>query len=278
MQTQPTHTEITAAAEAILAACTGVKPRLGVILGSGLAPVADQVEGRKATPYSEIPGFPAPTAPGHKGRLVSGKIGGVSAVVMQGRFHLYEGYPPSVWLLPIRAMREAGVEVLVITNAVGGLRNDWPAPGLVLVRDHINGLAGNPLTGQNDPTWGVRFPDMTKVYPEELRAAMRESASSLGIRLDEGVYYAMHGPCFETPAEIHAMRVMGADVVGMSLVPEAIVAHHCGIRLAAVSVVTNPAAGLNPNPLTEQEVLDGSAQMAERVGQLLEGFAARVLG
>lgn len=269
------HSDIDSSASTIRAASGERAPKLAVILGSGLAAFAHRLSNARTIPYSELPGFPASTAPGHHGRLHVGMIGGLSAVVLQGRFHLYEGHQASCWLTPIRALKQAGVEALVITNAVGGMRPEWPSPSLMLVADHINGLPNNPLVGPNDDRFGVRFPDMTRVYDPHLAEHFRDAATQEKIPLNEGIYFAMQGPCFETPAEIRAMRTLGADVVGMSLVPEAIVARHCGLRIAAVSVITNHAAGISPSPLSIEEVLAGGAEMSEKLGRLVANFASR---
>lgn len=251
-------------------------PKVGIILGTGLAPVAHDLADSVTIPYSELPGFAAATAPGHFGRLHVGRLGGAPVAAMQGRFHLYEGHDPRCWLTPIRALRKAGVETLVITNAVGGFHADWPATCLMLVNDHINGIGSNPLVGPNEPKFGPRFPDMSAVYDQKLREIARRVAQKLGIGLKEGVYYAMLGPVFETPAEIRMMRMLGADVVGMSLVPEAIVARHCGMKLLAISAITNHAAGINPKPLTEQEVIEGGNKLSRDLSKLISGIVSAI--
>lgn len=270
------HDDIHACAAAISRASKVGAPKVAVVLGTGLAPVAHALTDAVVIPYAELPGFPTSTAPGHFGRLHVGSMGGVPTAVMQGRFHLYEGHAPQCWLTPIRALRTAGVETIIITNAVGGFHVEWPATCLMLVTDHINGLGANPLIGPNEDRFGVRFPDMTEVYDRRLRVLADETAAELEIGLHAGVYFAMLGPMFETPAEIRMMRMLGADVVGMSLVPEAITARHCGMRVLAISAVTNHAAGINPNPLTQEEVIAGGQSLSQNLARLIAGVVPKI--
>ena len=263
-------------AAAVLRERAGAAPRVGVVLGSGLGAVAEAVQDQVIVGYDELPGFPQPTVEGHAGRAVLGRIAGVPVAVLQGRAHLYEGGDPQALREPIRALRGAGAEILVLTNAAGSLR---PAVGpghLMAITDHINLTGTNLLVGANDERIGPRFPNLRDAYDPALLAALRASAQVLGIPLAEGVYLAVTGPSFETPAEIRAYRTLGADAVGMSTVQETILARHCGLRVAAVSVITNLAEGLGDRPLSHEQTLQTAERGAADLTRLLLTFVARL--
>jgi purine-nucleoside phosphorylase len=256
-------------AVAAVRARSDVRPRVGVVLGSGLGGFADAVEDPVELPYAEIPGWPVSTAVGHAGTLVLGTFGGVPVAVMKGRAHLYEGVPAAKVVFGVRVLSGLGVESLVLTNACGAL-DPGIAPGtLVAVSDHLNLQGTSPLVGPNDDMLGPRFPDMTDAYDRAYRALAREAAERLGIRLGEGVYAAWLGPAFETPAEIRMLRTLGADLVGMSTVPEVLAARHMGIRCLALSCVTNAAAGVLPEPIDHERVLEVGARAAGDLVALL---------
>lgn len=250
----------------------GAAPRIGIILGSGLGAIADGVAGAKVLRYSDLPGFPMGSVAGHAGRMVLGKLGGVPVVAMQGRVHLYEGMGHEKIQIFVRALKRLGCECLIATNAAGGLRGDMPAGSVMMIGDHINMMPGNPLVGPNDDAYGERFPSMENAYDAGLRERMRSVAGRLGIRLHEGVYVGCLGPSFETPAEIQAFARLGAHAVGMSTVPEVIVARHCGLRVLALSVITNLAAGLSGGQHGHEQTLAEAARAATTVGRLITGF------
>ncbi len=239
-----------------------VEPRVGIVLGSGLGGLADELEDRVAIPYSEIPDWPVSTAIGHSGVLVLGSLDGVAVAVMRGRAHLYEGIGADRVAFGVRVLGQLGVRSLVVTNAAGGINPDFLPGQLVLISDHINLQGASPLVGQNDESLGPRFPDMSDAYDPEFRARALEAAAQLGIDLGEGVYAAWLGPAFETPAEIRMLRTLGADLVGMSTVPEVLAARHMGIRCLALSCVTNAAAGVLPEPIDHERVLEVGARAA----------------
>jgi len=266
---------VAVAAEAVARRLGRSAPRVAVVLGSGLGQVADAVEEAVRIPYREIPGFPEPGAPGHKGELVGGRLAGVPVLVQSGRFHLYEGHAPAVAALPTRVFAELGVRTLVVTNASGGIRLTFRPPTLMLIADHINLMFRNPLVGPVEPG-ETRFPDMSDPYDSALRAVAREVARSERIPLEEGVYAALLGPSFETPAEIRMLAWLGADAVGMSTVPEVIVARARGIRCLGVSSVTNVAAGLSARPLAHEEVLAAGAELAGQLERLIRGVLERL--
>ena len=257
------YDKISAAAEYIRARVS-IHPTVGLVLGSGLGGYADTLEDAVRISYSEIPNFPVPTIPGHSGALVFGKKSGREVVVLQGRIHYYEGLPQQEITLPIRVLSLLGVKTVVLTNACGGVNLNFKPGDLMLISDHINYSGANPLIGPNMDEFGPRFPDMSDLYTASLRAKIREKAHEAGISLQEGVYAMYSGPNFETPAEIRMFRMMGADTVGMSTVPEAIVAGHCGMQVAGVSCITNMAAGILPVKLTHEEV----TETADRVKQV----------
>lgn len=260
---------ICAAAEKLAPIC-GEGCRIGLILGSGLGEYAERVENMRTLDYSEIPGYPHASVPGHRGRFVTGKLFGKSVVAMQGRFHYYEGYPQSVLAIGVRTMKRLGVTHLLLTNAAGGVNLDFSPGDLMLITDHINYSGGSPLIGPNDDAYGTRFPDQSNVYDRELRARTLKLAGESGIGLQQGVYMMFSGPAFETPAEIRMARTLGASAVGMSTVPEAIVAAHCGVRTLGISLITNMAAGILDQPLTHEEVQQTAAVASRRFTSLVD--------
>lgn len=231
-------------------------PEIGLILGSGLGVLADEIENAVKIPYSEIPEFPVSTVEGHAGQLVLGELSGKKVVAMQGRFHYYEGYPMELVTFPVRVMKLLGVEKMIVTNAAGSVNESFVPGDLMLITDHINYTGTNPLIGPNDERFGPRFPDMSEAYSKQLRAKAQEIASSLQMDTKEGVYLGFSGPTYETPAEIRLARVMGGDAVGMSTVPEVIIARHSGIEVLGISCITNMAAGILDQPLSHEEVIE----------------------
>ncbi len=252
---------------------TAREPRVAVVLGSGLGAFAGELADRVAIPYSDIPGWPVSTAAGHSGKLVFGKLGDLDVAVMAGRAHLYEGYSPAQVTLGVRVLHRLGVRSVVFTNAAGGINLSYRQGALVLISDHINLQGSNPLIGPNNDSEGPRFPDMTEAYSAAYRAKAQQVAQQLKIHLDEGVYAALTGPSYETPAEIRYLRAIGADLVGMSTVPEVIVANHLGIEVLAISCVTNMAAGILPQKLDHKEVME----TGERVRDTLILFLKALL-
>ena len=255
---------------------TALAPRVALVLGSGLGDFAAELTGRIEIPYSAIPGWPQSTAVGHAGLLVIGKLGEVPVAVQAGRAHLYEGYSPREVTFGVRVLKRLGVETIVFTNAAGGINLSYARGALVLISDHINLQGTNPLVGPNDDTFGPRFPDMTEAYSKELRKLALATAAELGITLAEGVYAGLLGPNFETPAEIRYLRTIGADLVGMSTVPEVIVANHCGMKVLAISCVTNMAAGILPRKLDHDEVLEAGRMVRDTLVKLLKALLARM--
>lgn len=231
-------------------------PKIGLILGSGLGVLANEIENPVKIKYEDIPNFPVSTVEGHEGQLVFGNLSGKEVVAMQGRFHYYEGYPFDQVTYPVRVMKELGVEVLVVTNAAGGVNKDYEPGDLMIIADHINNMGSNPLIGPNDAKFGARFPDMSEAYDKKLRITARDVASSLNIRIQEGVYVGNTGPTYETPAEVRMIRTMGGDAVGMSTVPEVIVARHSGLKVLGISCISNMASGILDQPLTHDEVIE----------------------
>lgn len=265
-----------AAAVDFLEKVTPLRPKHAVVLGSGLGAFAESLENAMAIPYAEIPGWPVSTAVGHAGKLYLGTLQGLPLAVLSGRAHLYEGHSPDKVVFGVRALGRFGVRAVVLTNAAGGINLSYSQGALVLISDHINLQGENPLTGANDPVLGPRFPDMTDAYDKGYRAIAREVASGLGLDLAEGVYVAVAGPSFETPAEIRAFRILGADLVGMSTVPEVIAARHMGVRCLAISCVTNMAAGILPQPLSHEEVIETGERVRGTLVQLLTGIVPRL--
>lgn len=248
---------------------SGPFPATALILGSGLGQFGERLTIEASISYADIPGFPVSTVAGHAGRLLIGKAGKTPVACMQGRMHLYEGYAARALAVPIRTLRSLGAETLIITNAAGGLRPDLTPGRLMIVDDHINLSGANPLTGPNDDGIGPRFVDMSDAYDPELRAALRRAAQAEGIAVTSGVYVQVAGPNFETPAEIRMLSTLGADAVGMSTVPECLAARHCGMRVAALSLITNLAAGLSPHALSHDETMSEAAKAGEHVSRLL---------
>jgi purine-nucleoside phosphorylase len=249
---------------------------IGVVLGSGLGAFADTLDGRVETPYSEIPGWPVSTAAGHAGKLVQGRIFSTDVIVLAGRAHLYEGYSAQEVTFGISELYRRGVKSVVLTNAAGGINEKYRPGDLVLISDHINLLGTNPLTGPNDDLLGPRFPDMTEAYSKEYREIAKRAGHELGIVLEEGVYAATPGPSYETPAEIRYMRAIGADLVGMSTVPETIVANHRGMKVLAISCVTNAAAGILPQKLVHEQVLEAGARVRDTLIKLLRAVVPKL--
>ncbi len=247
-------------------------PTTAVILGSGLGPFADKLGDATDIPYGVIPGFPVPTVHGHHGRLRIGTVSGRRIACMQGRLHAYEGHRAQDLAVPIRILKRLGVERLVITNAAGGLHTDMPAGTLMIVEDHINFSGQNPLIGPNDESFGPRFPDMSRAYDPDLRKALHNAAGRVGVPIKSGVYIYTLGPNFETPAEIRMFAAMGAHAVGMSTVPECLAAVHCGMKVVALSLITNLAAGLAPAPLTHHDTLAEADKAGSRVEAVLTEF------
>jgi xanthosine phosphorylase len=260
------------AIDVIQAAAPEFQPRVGLILGSGLGALADALADPVAVAYADLPGFPRPTVEGHDGRIVLGRLEGLPVACLQGRVHLYEGVPASVVNVLVRTLKALGCEILVLTNAAGSLRTEIGAGAIALIADHINMLGQNPLVGANDAAIGPRFPDLSEVYDPALREQLVRIAKGLGIELPSGVYLAVLGPSFETPAEIRAFRALGADLVGMSTVPEAISARHAGLRVVGLSVVTNLAAGLGAGPLSHEETLEQASAAAAKLAELLRAL------
>ncbi len=245
---------------------TDFKPRVALILGSGLGNYAEQIDIKCEISYSDIDGFPVSTVPGHAGKFIFGYVGEVPVVCMKGRVHYYEGYDISDVVLPTRVMRRLGAEILFLTNAAGGVNYNFDAGDLMLINDHISVFAPNPLIGPNIDEFGTRFPDMSMVYDKDLRKLIKETALANGIPLKEGIYIQLTGPSFESPAEIKMLRLMGADAVGMSTVVEAIVANHMGMRICGISCISNLAAGMLNEPLSHEDV----QKAADTTGPLFE--------
>jgi purine-nucleoside phosphorylase len=249
---------------------------IGVVLGSGLGAFADTLQNRFETPYKDIAGWPPSTAVGHAGKLVTGTLGDVEVVVLSGRAHYYEGYTDEQVSLGIRELAKRGVDRVILTNAAGAIDPELHSGDLVLISDHINLMGTNPLIGRNDDSLGPRFPDMTEAYSQGYREIARRTGAELGIDLKEAVYAGMLGPSYETPAEIRFLRTIGAGLVGMSTVPEAIVANHMGMKVLAISCVTNMAAGISAQKLVHQNVLDVGAQVRDTLIRLLNAVIPRL--
>ena len=261
--------QINNAAAAIEAVCG--KADIAVVLGSGLGGYVDALQDAKCLPYAEIPGFPVSTVPGHAGCWWVGNLHGKRVYMMQGRFHSYEGYDQWTVTLPIRVMAKLGVKTVVLTNASGGVNTSFEPGDLMLITDCINFSGKNPLTGPNLDEFGPRFPDMSRAYDRDLQKLALATAEKLGIKLQQGVYCWFNGPCFESPAEIRLARVVGADAVGMSTVPETIVARHCGINVLGLSCITNMAAGILDQPLNHEEVMETGNRVKDTFRKLVDG-------
>ncbi|HEX8746270.1 MAG TPA: purine-nucleoside phosphorylase [Pyrinomonadaceae bacterium] len=250
--------------------------RTGVVLGSGLGAFADDLEDSVVIPYEEIPGFARPTVEGHAGRLVMGRVSGSAIAVLQGRFHFYEGYSRDEVTFPMRVFGLMGIKSVVLTNAAGGINIGFDQGSLMIISDHLNLMCTNALLGPNDERFGARFPDMSEVYSREFQEIAVEEARSLGLELRRGVYAAMSGPSYETPAEVRMLRTLGADAVGMSTVPEAVVARQMGMRVLGISCITNMAAGVVDQPINHEEVMETGAQVRDTIRNLLRGIIPRL--
>ena len=255
---------------------TKSRPRIALVLGSGLGAFADEFTGAARIPYTKIPHFPRSTAIGHAGQLVIGKVGDVTVAGMQGRVHLYEGYSVKEVAFPIRVFSRMGVQAVILTNAAGGIRKEFSQGRLVVLKDHINLQGVNPLSGPNDEAFGPRFPDMTAAYDKTFREITLAEGRQLSIELGEGTYAALAGPSYETPAEIRYLRSIGADLVGMSTVPEVIAARHSGMRVLGISCVTNAAAGILDQPLDHKEVLETAERVKSQFIALLRAVIRKV--
>ncbi|RPI78026.1 MAG: purine-nucleoside phosphorylase [Desulfobacteraceae bacterium] len=248
----------------------GETPEIAIILGSGLGTLAEEVENAVRIPYAHIPHFAVSSAPGHEGNLVIGTLGGKKVCVLQGRFHYYEGHDISRVVFPVRVLRLLGIRNLLVTNAAGGVNRHYNAGDLMLIKDHISFFSENPLRGPNIDALGPRFNDMTAAYPEDLRQMAKAAAARIGLALQEGIYVYAKGPSFETPAEIRMVGLLGADAVGMSTVPEVITAHHDGMRVLGISCISNKAAGISDQPLSQEEVMETGARVRDRFVGLLK--------
>lgn len=254
------------------------RPRVGVVLGSGLGTFAERLENAVSIPYAEIPGFAESAVVGHAGRLVLGDVAGVPVVVMQGRVHGYEGHSAGEVVFPVRTLCRLGIEALVVTNAAGCIEPSWSAGDLMLITDHINMSGMNPLIGPNEEQFGPRFPDMSNAYLPAFREAARAAARKTGTPLREGVYVCVSGPSYETPAEVRMLRVLGGHAVGMSTVKEVIAATHMGVPCCGISCLTNMAAGILDQPLSHEEVTETAALVRERFVELLTDLVPRLVG
>jgi purine-nucleoside phosphorylase len=259
-----------------LSARIGPAPDVALVLGSGLGAFGDRLGSSTVVPYAEIPHWPPSSVVGHAGKLVAGTASGRRVLALSGRAHLYEGHDQATVTFATRVLGRLGVKTLILTNAAGGIRTTFRPGALMLITDHINLQSANPLMGPNDDRFGRRFPDMSEVYSRRLRAEADAAARALGLSLEHGVYVALTGPSYETPAEIVALRALGADAVGMSTVPEAIVARHMGLEVLGISCISNMAAGILPHPLTEEEVIETTARVSREFVSLLEGVLERL--
>jgi len=253
-----------------------LEPRIAIVLGSGLGSFADDFDDAVGIPYEEIPGFARSTAQGHAGRLVIGKVDTVPVVAMQGRVHYYEGYSLEQVTFPIRTFKLLGIKTLVLTNASGGINVQLSQGALMVISDHLNLMGDNPLRGSNDERFGPRFPDMSAVYAPELQEIVIEEARAIGTEVRRGIYGALSGPSYETPSEIHLLRNLGADAVGMSTVPEAIVARHMGLEVLGISCITNMAAGISDEPINHEEVMATGDRVRDVFTLLLQRVVGRV--
>lgn len=256
---------------------TDFVPYAGLVLGSGLGALAEEIDVVSEISYRAITGFPVSTVEGHKGRLVFGYIDKVPVVIMQGRVHMYEGYSPRDVVMPIRLIKMLGAEVLLLTNAAGGVNRDFSAGDLMVIRDHISFFVPSPLIGENVDEMGVRFPDMSSVYNREMTERLLEKGRELGISLKEGVYCQLTGPQYETPGEIRALRTLGADAVGMSTACEAMAANHCGLKVCGISCITNMAAGVSEKPLSHSEVQETADRISHTFKELVKSFAGSLI-
>jgi purine-nucleoside phosphorylase len=259
-----------------LRARIGEPPRIAVVLGSGLGAFADSLAAPATVPYGEIPHWPASRVVGHAGKLVAGTAAGKRVLALAGRVHFYEGHDLQTVTFATRVLGRLGVKTLVLTNAAGGINLKFGQGALMVIDDHINFLGANPLIGANDDRYGLRFPDMSEAYAKRLRDLADEAARSVGVAVEHGVYIAVTGPSYETPAEIRAFRAWGADAVGMSTIPEVIVARHMGIEVLGISCISNMAAGILPQPVTADEVIETTSRVRDRFIALLEGIIGRL--
>jgi purine-nucleoside phosphorylase len=271
------YENILEAVEAIKKRSGGFQPEVGIILGSGLGPIADRIESPIAIPYTDIPHFHGTSVEGHAGKMVLGKFHGVPAVFLQGRFHVYEGYDMSEVVFPTRVICALGIKTLVLTNASGGINTRFRPGDIMVIEDHINLMGDNPLKGPNLTQLGPRFPDMSEAYAKDCIQILEETAEELAIELKRGVYTGVLGPTYETPAEVRMLRTLGGDAVGMSTVPEAIAANHLGVRVAGLACITNHAAGLSPRKLTHQEVVENIQLSVKQLDRLLETAVPRLV-
>ena len=255
---------------------TAITPRVGIVLGSGLGGLADSVENPVSIPFDQLPGWPAATAPGHAGRLLLGRLGGVQVVMLQGRFHLYEGNDPGLVVQPVLLFKQLGARTVVLTNAAGGVNPDYGPGTLMVIADHLNLTGRTPLLGRNADGLGQRFPDLTDVWTPALRQRLHGAAAAEGVELAEGVYAGLLGPSYETPAEVRMLRILGADAVGMSTVLEAVAARWVGLDVAGVSLVTNLGAGYSGQPLTHAEVMAAGEEAGPRLARVLTRFVAEL--
>ncbi|WP_420869576.1 purine-nucleoside phosphorylase [Cohnella ginsengisoli] len=256
-------------AAAYIAERTDLRPEIGLILGSGLGVIGDDMEQAVTIPYEDIPHFPVSTVEGHAGELVVGRLQGRPVALMRGRFHMYEGYEPERTALPVRVMKMLGIKTLFVTNAAGGVNLAYEPGNLMIISDHLNLTGRNPLVGPNDNALGVRFPDMSDAYTRRLRQIAKETAAELGIPVREGVYAGLLGPNYETPAEIRMLRGVGADAVGMSTVSEVLVARHSGLEVIGISCISNMAAGILDQPLSHEEVMETTERVKQQFIQLV---------
>ena len=275
MNSSDTYFQADEAAAAVRGRC-GVLPETAIVLGSGLGDFADTLLDAIATPYADLPHWPASNVIGHAGRLVIGNVGGKRVAALSGRAHFYEGHDLATVVFGTRVMGRLGVKRIILTNAAGGINTGFAQGALMIIDDHINMLGTNPLVGPNDERFGPRFPDMSEVYSSRLRRIADDSAKSRGVPVSHGIYLAVHGPSYETPAEIRFFRTIGADAVGMSTVPEAIAARHMGIEVLGISCITNMAAGVLPQPLIHDEVMETARRVRGSFISLLEGIIERV--
>jgi purine-nucleoside phosphorylase len=275
-QLSTTYFDRVDAAAQVLQARLGTVPPVAIVLGSGLGAFAEALSDAIAIPYGDIVHWPAAAVVGHAGKLVAGRFNGRAVIALAGRAHLYEGHAPSVVTFPVRVLGRLGVKTIVLTNAAGGINTQFAQGALMVIDDHINLLGANPLIGPNDDRFGLRFPDMSEVYSRRLRALADESARAVNLRIEHGVYIAVPGPSYETPAEIRAFRALGADAVGMSTVPEAIAARHMGMDVLGISCISNMAAGILPQPLTAEEVIETTHRVRDQFIGLLGGVLERL--
>jgi purine-nucleoside phosphorylase len=273
----PVYEKALEASRYIMTKTDNPRPLVAMVLGSGLGSVADAVSQPIEIPYAEIPHFVGSTVEGHEGKLIAGALGGIEVLIMKGRVHYYEGYSLGEVTFPVRVFSTLGIRTLVLTNAAGGISTALSAGDLMLITDHLNLIGDSPLRGPNDDHFGPRFPDMTNVYTPALLDLARQSAAELGIKLAEGVYAALRGPAYETPAEVRMLRTLGADAVGMSTVPEAIVARHGGLNLLAISCITNSAAGLLDKQIDHNEVIGVGARAGAKLSELLVHLAPKLV-